>query len=215
MEQASAVVALISAVVAVGVMVLGIYERKRAATDQKKEFDRKANQWQKDFLHKTEQSQRDFERQVEQWRAQFRAERSRAEVSLRQEVYLEQFRARLASYSDVFRILGFVSDVGFDPRALHQNEQGLQATADALFDHLYGQAGLLMQWDTRNRVHAARVKCLAFLESSGDLPEGRQLVRAFFDARRYVRADLEMWDNRTSENLERLVARLGEEDAGS
>ena len=77
-------------------------------------------------------------------------------------------------------------------------------------DHLYGEAGLLMTMPTRNSLHSARLECLAFLKGPGDEQAGGILVEVFFRARRYLRADLELTDNRTPENLEKLVQRLGD-----
>ena len=184
--QASAVVALVSAAVAVVVTVLGVFERNRA-----------------------------FNSQTKQWRAEFAAERSRQEVQLRKDFHLEQYRYRLAAYRDVLKTLGAVSDVEFSRspdkyEELHQNKELLLSTASALYDHLYGEAGLLMTMPTRNSLHSARLECLAFLKGPGDEQAGGILVEVFFRARRYLRADLELTDNRTPENLEKLVQRLGD-----
>jgi hypothetical protein len=194
LEQTSAALAVVSAGVAVVVTVLGVLERRRAFAAQ----------------------QADLQRHAERWEAEFAAERSRQDVQLRKDFLLEQYRYRLASYRDVLRTLGAVSDVMFDRssnmyEALYQNKELLRATANALYDHLYGEPGLLMTMPTRNTLHSARRECLAFLEGNGDLEAGDRLVNAFFYARRYLRADLELTDDRTAENLEKLARRLGDE----
>jgi hypothetical protein len=133
---------------------------------------------------------------------------------VRKEFHLEQYRYRLASYPAVMQTLGAVSDVGFKSGkndTWYQSKEVLQATPDSLYDHLYGAAGLLMTMPTRNHLHAARQECLAFFERASDERPGAPLVKAFFDARRYLRADLELIDHRTPENLEALVKRLGDE----
>jgi len=193
LEQASAAVALVSAVAAIAVTVFGVFERKRAFAAQ----------------------QDDLERQAVHWAVEFAAERRRQEVLLRTEFHLEQYRHRLASYTEVIRTLGAVSDVNFESdvhkyETLLQNKELLQATAAALYDHLYGAPGLLMTMNTRNYLHGARRQCLDFLNGGGDLLQsGDRLVNAFYHARRYLRADLELMDDRTPENLETLATRLG------
>jgi len=137
---------------------------------------------------------------------------------IRKEFLLEQYRFRIAAYGGVLRTLGAVSDVtiasGGGPskyKELHANRELFLSTASALYEHLYGEAGLLMTMDTRNVLHDARRKCVAFLNSDGDRKHGDELVDAFFYARRYLRADLELVDDRTPENLQKLVDKLGEE----
>jgi hypothetical protein len=193
LQQASAIVALVSAAVAVVVTVLGVFERRRAFAAQ----------------------QAELRSQAERWKAEIAAERSRQEVSLRKEFLLEQYRHRLASYSGVLRTLGAVSDVDFDLEsygyeALRQKGELLRSTADALYDHLYSEPGLLMTMPTRNFLHGARRECFAFLQGSMDEEAGNRLADAFFHARRYLRADLELIDDRTPDNLDSLVHKLGD-----
>jgi hypothetical protein len=99
-----------------------------------------------------------------------------------------------------------------DPyRVLREDPDRLSNTAAALFDHLYGNAGLLMTMPTRNVVHHARLACASFLASRGSQEDGAELVDAFFLARRYIRADLELLDDRTPDNLQQLVDTLAAE----
>jgi hypothetical protein len=194
LQQTSAAVALVSAAIAVVVTVLGVFERRRAFAAQQSEL----------------------QAQAKRWRAEIEEERRRQEALLRKDFLLEQYRYRLTSYGAVLRTLGAVSDVRVDPdadryQALHQNKDFLRSTADALYAHLYGEPGLLMTMHTRNFLHDARRECLAFLRGDGDSRAGDGLVEAFYCARRYLRADLELLDDRTPENLDKLVDRLGEE----
>lgn len=191
LAQGSAVVALVSAVVAVVVTILGVFERRRAFLAQQAELDRQAGRW----------------------NAQFLAERNRQEVLLRKEFLLEQYRYRLAAYREVLKTLGAVPDVMFESgpgkyKALHGNKELLRSTAEALRGHLYGEPGLLMTMPTRNSLHSAWRECLLFLNGDGDDMSGDLLVDVFFHARRYLRADLDLLDNRTPENLESLVKKL-------
>jgi hypothetical protein len=89
LQQASAAVALVSAIVASAVTILGVRERRRAFDAQQKEFEAKEKRWEDEFA----------------------AERGRQEVQLRKEFLLEQYRYRLASYPAVMKTLGAVSDV--------------------------------------------------------------------------------------------------------
>jgi hypothetical protein len=191
LAQGSAVVALGSAVVAVVVTILGVFERERAFRAQQAELNR----------------------QAERWNAEFLAQRNREEVLLRKEFLLEQYRYRLAVYRDVLKTLGAVPDMmvesGSDKyKALHGKKELLRSTSDALRGHLYGEAGLLMTMPTRNALHSAWRECLLFLNGDGDDLSGDLLIDVFFHARRYLRADLELLDDRTPENLESLVRKL-------
>jgi hypothetical protein len=184
LAQGSAVVALVSAVVAVVVTILGVFERRHA-----------------------------FQAQAERWNAEFLAERNRQEVLLRKEFLLEQYRYRLAAYRDVLKTLGAVPDVRVESgpdkyKVLHGEKELLRSTAEALRGHLYGEPGLLMTMPTRNSLHSAWRECLLFLKGDGDELSGDVLVDVFFHARRYLRADLDLLDDRTPENLESLVKKL-------
>jgi hypothetical protein len=198
LAQGSAVVALVSAVVAVIVTVVGVFERRRAFQAQQAELDRQAGRWNTEFI----------------------AERNRQEVLLRKEFLLEQYRYRLAAYRDVLKTLGAVPDVMIESgpekyKALHGKKDLLHSTAEALLGHLYGEPGLLMTMPTRNSLHTARRECLLFLKGDGDEMSGDLLVDVFFHARRYLRADLDLLDDRTPENLESLVKKLDSEGSTS
>lgn len=191
LAQGSAVVALVSAAAAVVVTIFGVFERRRAFLAQQAELDRQAGRWNAEFL----------------------AERNRQEVLLRKEFLLEQYRYRLAAYREVLKTLGGVPDVMFESgpgkyKALHGDRELLSSTAEALRGHLYGEPGLLMTMPTRNSLHSAWRECLLFLNGDGDDMSGDLLADVFFHARRYLRADLDLLDNRTPENLESLIKKL-------
>lgn len=194
LDQVSAIVAVVSAIVAVLVMVFGFYERRRAFDAQQEELKRQSEQWKDDFEARTR----------------------RDEVLLRKEFLLEHFRLRVSKYGPVLRTLGAVSDVELrrrpeSARELQQNRKFLTSTADSIRDHLYGEAGLLMTMTTRNALHVARAECLTFRDAAGMSTEVGSLADAFFYARRYLRADLELLDDRTPENLEKLAQELSVE----
>jgi hypothetical protein len=90
----------------------------------------------------------------------------------------------------------------------------LKSTANALYDQLYGHAGTHDD-ATRNYLHTARRACLKLLASDGHEVDGVKLVDTFFYARRYLRADLELVDERSPQRLDKLVNQLGAEDEQS
>jgi hypothetical protein len=180
LAQGSAVVAIVSAVVAAAVAILGVLERRRAFRAQQIELDRQAGHWHEEF---------------------------------RKDFWLEQYRYRLAAYPEVFKTLGAIPDVTFESgpdkhKALRGKKELLRSTAEALRGHLYGQPGLLMEMPTRNSLHSAWRQCLLFANGDGNELAGDMLVDVFFHARRYLRADLDLVDNRTPENVESQVKKL-------
>jgi hypothetical protein len=238
LERVSAIIALVSAAVAVIVTLYGIYERRQAFKDERtwreksftteQEWRTRTFETEQEWRRTTfdterqerqstfEAQQAELNRQADRWRREFEAERVSQQVLLRKDFLLEQYQYRLASYGAVLKTLGAVSDVvdsrDSDPfRALLENPDRLSTTATALFDHLYGEAGLLMTMRTRNVLHRARQACASFLASDGSQKDGKELVDAFFRARRYIRADLELLDDRSPENLQKQVERLAAE----
>jgi hypothetical protein len=180
LAQGSAVVAIVSAVVAAAVAILGVFERGRAFRAQQAELKQQADHWHAEF---------------------------------RKDFWLEQYRYRLAAYPEVFKTLGAVPDVTSESgpdkyKALYGRKAMLRETAEALRGHLYGQPGLLMEMPTRNSLHAAWRQCLLFANGDGDEQAGDLLVDLFFHARRYLRADLDLVDNRTAEKVESRVKKL-------
>lgn len=76
-------------------------------------------------------------------------------------------------------------------QSLEEDRTQLFSVAEQLLGHLYGEAGLLMEYDTRNALFEAWKACHLFAEDKVTL---RQLVGYFYLARRWVRADLQMED---------------------
>ncbi len=124
---------------------------------------------------------------------------------------------RLTTYAPVFEILGHVRDVP-DPDKRHwqnleNNRPDVEAAADKLLEHLYGEAGLVMSYKTRNAILAAYVVSVRFAGSRVSL---ESLIEAYYLARRSLRVDLEILDPGYEEEgdinrIERLleVARSG------
>ena len=185
----------------------GVYDRWQASNRQQEQFEEQRNRWTKQF-----------EEERKRWTEEFEAGRRDQQVLVKRDFHLEQYRYRVAAYADVLKTLGAVSDVTYVQegpekyRALHENRELLQSAADELYQHLYGKAGLLMTMTTRNVLHGARRACLAFAASDGDKKDGDNLVNAFYYARRYLRADLELSDDRSPERLKDLVDQIAAED---
>ena len=78
----------------------------------------------------------------------------------------------------------------------------------------YEAAHVFLTWTRAplTHLHSAWRECLLFLKGDGDELSGDLLVDVFFHARRYLRADLDLLDNRTPENLESLVKKLDSSD---
>ena len=216
MDDVSALVAVASAIVTVLVTAVGVYERRRAfrAEQDWRQESASAEKAERERNFKAQQSE--LEGQAARWRQEFEAARSRQEVVVRKDFLLEQYRYRLASYSPVLTTLGTVSDSdlrrapqGFEE--LRTNPETLVSTATALLQHLYGQAGLLMTMQTRGVIHDAAWACHRYLSSEPGQPANDDLADAFYWARRYLRADLELLDDRSAENLQSLVDALGHE----
>ncbi len=211
-EQWSAAIALAGAVVAVLATLYGMWDRQRTFQIQRTELADARERWSTDFRAK----QQDLDAAAKRWQDAFQAERAREQVSLITQFHLEQYRRRLSSYPPVMKTLGAVSDVLYAPgpdtyRVLRQDQEHLLTTAHQIYDHLYGEAGLLMTMTTRNYVHTARAECLAFIDDGGSDEAGDRLVNAFYFARRYLRADLELLDDRSPQTLDRLVEQLNNE----
>jgi len=179
LAQGSAVVAIVSAAVAVVVTILGVFERRRAFRAQQAELDRQAQRWHAEF-------RKDF------WLEQYR---------YRLAAYGEVLKT-LGAVPDV------MFESGPDKyKALHGKKELLRSTAEALRGHLYGEPGLLMTGPTRNSLHSAWRECLLFLRGDGDELSGDLLVDVFFHARRYLRADLYLV-HRATGRLENLMKEL-------
>jgi hypothetical protein len=101
---------------------------------------------------------------------------------------------RLRCYPPVFKLLGEVRDTavrGTHLDAIEANPAQLVEVADELWDHVYGDAGLLMSMETRNGLLDVVQICRDF--DAGEVSLGR--VRLQFQmGRRLVRADLQIED---------------------
>lgn len=138
-----------------------------------------------------EQWQTELAIQKERWHKEFASTFTQREM----EFIKAKVERRFQVYPSVFEVLGNVRDVP-DPKGQHYQSLEEDCTqllpvAEQLLGHLYGEAGLLMEYDTRNALLEAWEACHLFAEDKVTL---RQLVGYFYLARRWVRADLQMED---------------------
>jgi hypothetical protein len=138
-----------------------------------------------------EQWQTELAIQKERWHKEFASTFTQREM----EFIKAKVERRFQVYPSVFEVLGKVRDVP-DPKGEHyqsleENRTDLLSVAENLLGHLYGEAGLLMEYDTRNALLEAWKACHLFVDDKVTL---RQLVGYFYLARRWVRADLQMED---------------------
>ena len=113
---------------------------------------------------------------------------------------------RLRTYAPVFKTLGEVRDVP-DPQQEHwntlkKNPEKLLRVADELLSHLYGEAGLLMEMNTRNSLLTAYYSCHKFQNNEIKL---ERLVSDFYQARRKLRADLQIPDLGEETELKHII----------
>jgi hypothetical protein len=152
-------------------------------------------------------------------REQRKHESAVEKVRIKRDFLIENYRRRVTPYTDIWRILGAVSDVSLGDadryEALLADPGRLRDATTRLEEHLYGEAGLLMDWNTRNRIHEARLEAMNFLSGSAGPDAGDRLVNAFYRARRALRNDLGIVDGKEPENIEKLTEPLSEGPAGS
>jgi hypothetical protein len=230
MKDASAVVALISAIVAIIVTVFTALQAKKARDDKKVELKNAAERWLEEFNAKRAELESGEKRWLEEfnakraelesgekrWLEEFNAKRAELESEEARwtaEFNFKQSQTRLDSYAEVFKVLGVVSDVAVSAdrakaRATLYDDRKLQDAADDLLDHLYGRAGLLMSMPVRNELLYAWAMCKSYLDGDGSDASLQRLVDAFFSARRFLRADLDLIDNRAPNDLAEQLGTL-------
>jgi len=142
----------------------------------------------------------DSKSQKEQWIADA--------ISQLQDHYLSiMVQERLKTYAPVLKTLGEVRDIP-DPEEKHwdmlkEHPEILLRVADELLFHLYGQAGLLMEMDTRNSLLNAFFSCYQFQQKDIKF---EKVVFDFYQARRKLRADLQLQDRGEPTKLNSEIA---------
>lgn len=127
----------------------------------------------------------------------------------------ERVVQRYKTYPKVFKLLGTVRDVS-DPkqehyRSLLKDRKKLLETADNLLIYLYGDAGLLMEWQTRNALLNTYLACHYFQDDTITLYE---LAGYFYLARRWLRADLQIEDiQKVKSKFEEIRKKFGTDES--
>jgi hypothetical protein len=184
---AALVAGIVSMLVALVNLVLTSYRLHSEQARWERDFQKQREQWERDFQKQSEQWREELDSAEDRWEEELGAKLGGVELALHRDLA----RARRVSYPKVFQTLGRISDVGQPTSEPCPKEHLLNTLSSELFQHLYGDAGLLMEMPTRNALHRAWVACL--LHSAGEI-EWRQLQGYFFWARRWLRADLGIKD---------------------
>ena len=147
-------------------------------------------QWQTRFETERAQWQKTFEKSVTDWQVQF---------------LHDLVTRRVETYPAILRTLAAVRDVPDKDHlgAVRDHPERLLETADQLLAHLYGEAGLVMSMETKNRLHAVRTACLNFQTGAVSLND---LVKRFFYARRELRRDIQIADSKSIATALREIA---------
>jgi len=168
--NAPTVTALATAIVALIGAIFAIFKWQTERAQWQTKFEAERTQW-----HKT------FEKSVTDWQVQF---------------LHDLVTRRVETYSPILGTLAAVRDVPDKDhlRSVRDHPERLLETADQLVKHLYGEAGLVMSMETRNRLHHVRTACLNFQTGAVSLND---LVHRFFYARRELRRDIQIADSKS------------------
>jgi hypothetical protein len=136
------------------------------------------------------------------------------QIQLEKEFLMERYRQRLQVYAPVMRSLGAVTDAEVmqadaDLHVLLAPDL-LRRAAVELREHLFGDAGLVMDKETRDWIYAARFEALSYLAGRTDDEDKVRLAEAFNQARRAVRRDLGMIDDKVPTTVVGLTGRFRE-----
>jgi hypothetical protein len=145
-----------------------------------------------------------FDEQRNRWAKQFDDERKREIAEWQVQFLRDLVDKRQAAYPGVFALLGAVIDVGDERGRADETPERLRAVAEELRGHLYGPAGLVMSMESRNWAHTARMAALEFLDGDGSHDD---LVDAFYEARRSLRADIQIADTKGLKTALRLIGK--------
>lgn len=145
----------------------------------------------------------EFESESDRWRQKYREERERWLTELRAKQDEQRMRLlertldrRFSSYGPVLTLLGKVRDYDSpDGSHFHELEEHpalLSQVSSELLKQLYGDAGLVMEMDTRNALIKAIQTAESFSIRQASLED---LCGSFFMARRFLRSDLQIIDH--------------------
>jgi len=159
------------------------------------------NTWR--FRSERHQWRSEFDRETNRWRAEYEDERRRWLTELRAKQDEQRIRLlertldrRFATYGSVLSLLGRVRDYdspdGSYFRELQETRDQMAEISSGLLGHLYGDAGLAMEMDTRNSLVEAIQTAENFRLGRASLED---LCERFFMARRFLRSDLQIGDH--------------------
>ncbi len=126
-------------------------------------------------------------------------------ISMEKTLLMKRLEKRYALYHKTFKLLGTVRDIEY-PKEHHaniqKNKQQLIATADALLEELYGEAGLFMEYETRSLILKTYQASYRFAKDNLPLSE---LIDSYYKARRYLRKDLEFDDSSDTQTAKDIL----------
>lgn len=126
-------------------------------------------------------------------------------ISMQKTLLMKRLEKRYALYHKTFKLLGTVRDIEY-PKEHHENiannKQQLIATADALLEELYGEAGLFMEYETRSLILKTYQASYRYANNKLSLGE---LIDSYYKARRYLRKDLEFDDSSDTQTAQDIL----------
>lgn len=126
-------------------------------------------------------------------------------ISLEKELFFEKLKKRHSLYANIFKLLGEVRDIEYPPShyiKLSNHKQQLTIIADKILDELYGEAGLFMEYKTRNTIIKAYQMSYRYANSEISLND---LVDSYYLARRSIRKDIEFDDYADSQSMKDIL----------
>ncbi len=141
--------------------------------------------------------------ETRRWRTEYQEARQRWAIEQRAKqdeqhlrVFERTLERRIETYGPVLSLLGKVRDYDSPDRKYYRdllkNRDQLSEVSDGLLEALYGEAGLVMEMQTRNALVAAYWAVEAFCTENGGISD---VIRKFYVARRFLRSDLQIADD--------------------
>lgn len=129
--------------------------------------------------------------QRDQWTQTFKDQRERGAGEWQVTFLRELVTRRLGVYPSLLKTLSAVRY--YSDGSLELAREDLRNAERELLAHLYGEAGLVMSARTREEVHGARSACREYIRQESD-ESLNKLINAFYDARHWLRADIQIGD---------------------
>jgi len=126
-------------------------------------------------------------------------------ISIEKELFFEKLKKRYTLYAQTFNLLGKVRDIEYPQEhyiELENHKKELIQVADKILDELYGEAGLFMEYETRNAILKAYQMSYRYANNEILLND---LVDSYYIARRFLRKDLEFDDYAASKSISDIL----------